>query len=104
LSFPVHLGETLDLTPPTFKRKLNLLISSPNARVFYHFDVPGQTLIQLRGRKRIWLYPAAEPFLPVTSVENTVRSVSTEGLDYQDWFDEYAEVHDMQPGICCTGR
>lgn len=82
----------------TFKRKLNLLISSPNARVFYHFDVPGQTLIQLRGRKRIWLYPAAEPFLPVTSVENTVRSVSTEGLDYQDWFDEHAEIHDMQPG------
>ena len=82
----------------TFKRKLNLLISSPNARVFYHFDVPGQTLIQLRGRKRIWLYPPTEPFLTPASVENTVRSVSTEGLEYQDWFDQYAHVHDMEPG------
>jgi hypothetical protein len=28
----------------TFKRKLGLLISSPGAKVFYHFDVPGQGL------------------------------------------------------------
>jgi hypothetical protein len=82
----------------TFKRKLNLLVSSPNARVFYHFDVPGQTLIQLRGRKRIWIYPPTPPFLRPESVENTVRSVATEGLDYQAWFDDYAEVHDMEPG------
>ena len=26
----------------TFKRKLGLLISSPGAKVFYHFDVPGR--------------------------------------------------------------
>lgn len=82
----------------TFKRKLNLLVSSPNARVFYHFDVPGQTLIQLRGRKRIWIYPATEPFLRPEKVEDTVRSVATEGLDYHEWFDDYAEVHDMEPG------
>jgi hypothetical protein len=82
----------------TFKRKLNLLISSPNARVFYHFDVPGQTLVQIRGGKRIWIYPPTEPFLRQTSVENTVRSVSTEGLDYRPWYDEYAQVYDMTPG------
>jgi hypothetical protein len=62
----------------TFKRKLNLLVSSPNARVFYHFDVPGQTLVQLRGRKRIWISPPAAPFRRPESVENTVRSVATE--------------------------
>jgi hypothetical protein len=87
-----------DLPFKTFKRKLNLLVSSPNARVFYHFDVPGQTLAQLRGRKRIWIYPPTAPFLRPESVENTVRSVATEGLDYQEWFDDYAEVHDMEPG------
>ena len=37
-------------------------MSSPNARVFYHFDVPGQTQVQLRGRKRIWFYPPTAPF------------------------------------------
>lgn len=87
-----------DLPFSTFKRKLNLLVSSPNARVFYHFDVPGQTLIQLRGRKRIWIYPPSEPFLRPRDVENTVRSVATEGLDYHEWFDDYAEVYDMEPG------
>lgn len=82
----------------TFKRKLNLLVSSPGARVFYHFDVPGQTLIQVRGGKRIWIYPPSPPFLRPENLENTVRSVATEGLEYHDWFDEYAEVHDMAPG------
>jgi len=87
-----------DLPFKTFKRKLNLLVSSPGARMFYHFDVPGQTLLQLRGRKRIWIYPPSAPFLRPENVENTVRSVGTEGLDYQEWFDDYAEVHDMEPG------
>ena len=27
-----------------------------------------------------------------------MRSVATEGLDYQEWFHKYAEVHDMEPG------
>ena len=82
----------------TFKRKLGLLISSPTARVYYHFDVPGQGLWQIRGRKRIWIYPATRPFLPPTGVENVVRSVSTEELDYEPWFDDYAEVIDLEPG------
>lgn len=82
----------------TFKRKLGLLISSPSARVFYHFDVPGQALWQVRGRKRIWIYPPTEPFLPPTEVENVVRSLAMEDLSYQPWFDDYAEVYDMEPG------
>jgi hypothetical protein len=82
----------------TFKRKLGLLISSPSARVFYHFDVPGQALWQVRGRKRIWIYPPTRPFLPATEVENVVRSLAMEDLSYQTWFDDYAEVYDMEPG------
>jgi hypothetical protein len=82
----------------TFKRKLGLLISSPTARVYYHFDVPGQGLWQIRGRKRIWIYPSTPPFLPPTGVENVVRSVSTEELAFESWFDDYAEVIDLGPG------
>ena len=47
----------------TFKRKIGLLISSPGAKVFYHCDPAGQALWQVRGRKRIHIYPPAEPFL-----------------------------------------
>jgi hypothetical protein len=82
----------------TFKRKLGLLISSPGAKVFYHFDVPGQGLWQIRGRKRIWIYPPSEPFLCPSNVENVVRSLDKEDVPYQPWFDEHAEAYVMEPG------
>jgi hypothetical protein len=91
----------LEATMPnfkTFKRKMCLLISSPTARVFYHFDVPGQSLWQIRGRKRVWIYPNTEPFLPPTDVENVVRSLAMEDLPYEPWYDDYAEVYDLEPG------
>jgi hypothetical protein len=31
-------------------------------------------------------------------VENVVRSLAMEDLSYEPWFDEHAEVHDMEPG------
>lgn len=82
----------------TFKRKLGLLISSPGAKVFYHFDVPGQGLWQIRGRKRIWLYPPTEPFLAASDVEDVVRSLDKEDVPYQPWFDDYAVAYDLEPG------
>jgi hypothetical protein len=63
------------------RHTVNLLVSSPDARVFYHFDVPGQTLVQLRGRKRIWIYPPTAPFLRQESVENTVRRIDLDAPD-----------------------
>lgn len=82
----------------TFKRKLCLLISSPNAQVFYHFDRPGQGLWQVRGRKRIWIYPPTEPFLPPINVENVMRSLDLEDLPFEPWYDDYAQVYDLEPG------
>ena len=82
----------------TFKRKLGLLISSPGAKVFYHFDVPGQGLWQIRGRKRIWIYPPTQPFLSAVDVENVVRSLDKEDVPYEPWFDQYAVAYDMEPG------
>jgi hypothetical protein len=93
-------GELTDALPgfDTFKRRLGLLISSPRARVFYHIDVPGQALWQIRGSKRIWIYPPCEPFRRPNEVENVIRSVSMDHLGYQPWFDDYAEVRDLGPG------
>lgn len=81
-----------------FKRKIGLLISSPNARVFYHCDPAGQALWQVRGRKRIYLYPPTEPFLKPGELENVIRSVTGEEVSYEPWYDDYAEVHDLEPG------
>jgi hypothetical protein len=74
------------------------LISSPNAQVFYHFDVPGQGLWQIRGRKRIWIYPPTQPFLHPVNVENVVRSLDKEDVPYEPWYDEHAETYDLEPG------
>jgi hypothetical protein len=82
----------------TFKHALGLLISSPGAQVFYHADPPGQSLWQLRGRKRIYIYPAEEPFLRPADVENIVRGCTEEEIPYQSWFDRYASVHELEAG------
>lgn len=82
----------------TFKRSVGLLVSSPNAQVFYHADVPGQALWQLRGRKRIYIYPADLPFLEPREIENVIRGVTEEEITYQPWYDDYAEIHDLEPG------
>ena len=82
----------------TFKRKIGLLISSPGAKVFYHCDPGGQALWQVRGRKRIHLYPPSEPFLAAPELENVIRSVTREEITYQPWYDRYAEVHELGPG------
>jgi hypothetical protein len=82
----------------TFKRSIGLLVSSPNAQVFYHADVPGQALWQLRGRKRIYIYPADLPFLEPREIENVVRGITEEEITYRPWYDEYAEIHDLEAG------
>lgn len=82
----------------TFKRRFGLLISSPNAQVFYHADKPGQGLWQIRGRKRFWVYPNTEPFLMPSDLEAVVRGLVEEDIPYQPWFDDYAEVVDLEPG------
>ena len=40
------------------KHQAGILISSPDAQVHYHADLPGQGLIQISGRKRVYVYPA----------------------------------------------
>lgn len=82
----------------TIKRQLGLLISSPNAQVFYHADVPGQALWQIRGRKQIWIYPSRAPFINAVDLENIVRQVTEEEISYETWFDTYAETHVLEPG------
>src|SRR6185436_4794823 len=37
-----------------------LLLSSPTALVYYHADGPASVLWHIRGRKRIWIYPALD--------------------------------------------
>jgi hypothetical protein len=87
----------------SFKRSMSILVSSPRMNVAYHVDVPGQCLWQIRGKKRVWVYPASAPFLPQRALENIVlkRSVDTD-VAYDPSFDDDADIYDLQPGDWVT--
>jgi hypothetical protein len=87
----------------TFKQKMTILVSSPSVRVGYHSDVPGQTLWQVRGRKRVWLYPLGDPFLSQEALERIIMGEAHEvSLAYEPSFDSRAEVIDLEPGRMLT--
>ncbi len=93
--------ELHDLVPgfKSFRQKLSILISSPDVQVYYHADVPGQTLWQVRGTKRVYLYPNRPPFLMQEGIERIVLGEAHEiSLPYAPSFDSHAEIIDLEPG------
>lgn len=88
----------------TFKRDLGMLISSANAQVFYHLDVPLVSLWQIRGQKRVWVYPVAEPFVPDEALEAIVLRETAEQFAFDPAWDAAADVVDLTPGAMVTWR
>src|SRR5207244_2979215 len=43
-----------------FNQTATLIISSPNALVYYHADAQPNFLWHVRGARRVWVYPAGE--------------------------------------------
>jgi hypothetical protein len=76
-----------------------LLISSPRALVYYHADGPASVLWHVRGRKRVWVYPALDPhYAERELLEDIMAGARHEYLPYRPSFDDRAEVHDLAPG------
>jgi hypothetical protein len=75
-----------------------LLLSSPNAMVYYHADGPPTTLFHVRGYKRMWLYPLEERFVSQHLLEEIFGSAMDEEIPYSPEFDQYADVFDLGPG------
>jgi hypothetical protein len=86
----------------TFKRNIGILISSPNAFVPYHADIQGQSLWQISGVKRVFVYPRSDVFMRPQNVEKILLRETTEDMPYQPWFDDYATVFDLRPGEMLT--
>ncbi len=83
----------------SYKRRLTLLISSPNVSVKYHSDVPGQSLWQVRGEKKLYVYPNKAPFISQPALEKLILGQLREtDMPFEPWFDDYAEIHDLTPG------
>jgi hypothetical protein len=76
-----------------------LLISSPNALVYYHADAPASALWHIRGKKRIWIYPALdETFAKREFLEDIFAGVRHEYLPYRHEFDAASQCFELEPG------
>lgn len=80
------------------RKNCGLLISSPGAEVYYHADLPGQALVQIAGKKRVYVYPAAPPFVSPRDLEDIALHDLEVGLEYDPAFDMAAEVFEFEPG------
>lgn len=79
-----------------------LILSAPQAKVPFHADAPGVVLFHLRGRKRIWIYPADEAHMPQQGMENILLKQQTEDLPYRRDMDAAAQAFDLEPGMAVT--
>jgi hypothetical protein len=84
------------------KRAGQLILSSPKARVPYHFDAAGVVLFHMRGRKRIFVYPGDEAHLPEKHMELVVAKQTTEEVPYRLGFEEDARIIDLEAGQALT--
>ncbi len=84
------------------KTDLGLLISSPNAHVVYHLDIPMVMLWQIRGVKKVYLYPVDAGFFSDEQIEGIALRESDENLPYETAFDDKALIHDLKPGEMLT--
>jgi hypothetical protein len=93
-----QLAEQVSGFSPDFSQG-TLLISSPHALVYYHADGPASVLWHIRGRKRVWVYPALdERYVKREHLEDIFAGIRHEYLPYQHVFDQAAVVCDLEPG------
>lgn len=88
----------------TFKHDLGILISSPNAHVFYHADMPLVVLMQIKGIKRVFLYPPQEPYINDEQAEAIALKETDEQLKYNPEWETDAFIHDLRPGELLSWR
>lgn len=86
----------------TRKRDMSVLISSPNVKVHYHLDIPLVALFQMRGQKRLWMYPRTESLAPSEFIEDIVHMSREEELPYFKSYDDDATVYELNPGLGLT--
>ena len=77
---------------------MGILISSPRSRTVYHADLPGQSLLQIRGAKKIYVFPRAAPFITEQHIERIALSGVEASIPYEPWYEDFASVHELRPG------
>ena len=81
-----------------FNPRGGILISSPVARVPYHFDKTETILWHVRGKKRIYVYPQTQEFIADVDYEAVITDALNDDLPYDTSFDDHAQVVDLAEG------
>lgn len=87
---------------PIFNRSANLLISAPEAIVYYHVDCPANMLWHVRGTKRVWAYPLESGIVSAETIEAVLSGEKSEEIEYRPELDKVASVVDLEPGQMIT--
>ena len=95
-----ELGEKTGLK--TFNANGGILISSPIAKVPYHFDKTETILWHVRGEKRFYIYPETEEFIPDLAYEAALTDYLDDDLPYNAEFDKHAQIIDLKPNQAVT--
>jgi hypothetical protein len=85
-----------------FNANGGILLSSPVARVPYHFDKTEVILWHVRGQKTVRVWPVNQEFIPDRAVEATLTNMIEDDLPYTPAFEEHATVIRLQPGQGAT--
>jgi hypothetical protein len=86
----------------TLKHDLGVLISSPNAQVFYHLDSALVSLWQIRGTKFVRVYDPKAPFARPEQIEAVVLRETAEQIPFDPSWDEAALSVTLEPGMMVT--
>jgi hypothetical protein len=81
---------------------LGVLISSPNAQVFYHLDSALVSLWQIRGTKLVRVYDPAAPFARPEQIEAVILRESAEQMPFDPIWDKDAQTVTLEPGMMVT--
>lgn len=93
-------GEIAERVPgfSAFSSTMGILISSPKAEVYYHMDLPGQSLWQIHGKKRVYVYPAEPPFRRDEDLERIALYQLEIDIPFDPTYDRYAQVFEIEGG------
>lgn len=76
-----------------------LIVSSPTALVYYHADGLPNLLWQLRGTKRVWIYPANDrSLIGQDLMEDIFANFADEEAPYSPAYELKARAYDLHPG------
>lgn len=93
-----QLCQQLGVPVPAW-RKATMLISSPQAWVYYHADAVPNVLWHVRGGKRIHIYPHDNPaYAHPAEIESLCSGSGSESLSYRTEYEAASMTYDLQQG------